>query len=303
MIQRLPPLPWLRAFDASARHLSFTHAAAELNLTQAAISKQVKLLEHFLGERLFQRQARSLVLTKVGAAYVPKVRDAFDRLAAGTEEVFGNRRSEVLTIRSTVGFSVNWISPRLPGFFESHPGTPIRLVSSLWSDDVDREHFDLDIRYGTGNWPGCRADRLSWEVLEPLCSPALLAGTHPLRHPADLAEARLLHVMGYEDGWAVWLKAAGLGHLNAGQGIHFDSSLVAFEVAVNGGGVALGRSSMSAKEIAAGRLVRPFDLAVPIDEAFYLVAPTGEPAHPDAALFRSWLLDEVRQAYPAVQER
>jgi LysR family glycine cleavage system transcriptional activator len=169
----------------------------------------------------------------------------------------------------------------------------------LWSDDTDREHFDLDIRYGSGNWAGCRADRLSWEVLEPLCSPALMSGKQAICRPADLVAARLLHVMGYEDGWAVWLKAAGLGHINAGQGIHFDSSLVAFEVAANGGGVALGRQSMSAKEIATGRLVRPFDLAVPVDEAFHLVTTDAGRVSPEAELFRSWLLEQVNLAYPA----
>ena len=174
---RLPPLSWLRAFEASARHLSFTHAASELNLTQAAISKQVKLLEHYLREPLFQRNARSLVLTKVGAAYLPKVRDSFERLSVGTQEVFGNRRSEVLTLRASAGFSVNWVAPRLIDFFEKFPKIPVRIVSSIWAEEFDRERFDLDIRYGHGNWPAFRTDRLSWDVLEPLCSPEKLAAS------------------------------------------------------------------------------------------------------------------------------
>jgi len=301
MRQRFPPLPWLRAFEASARHLSFTHAAAELHLTQAAISKHVKLLEQHLREPLFQRQPHGLVLTKVGAAYLPKLRDAFERLGAATEEVFGNRRSEVLTVRAAAGFSVNWIAPRLPRFFARHADTPLRIVSSVWTEDVDKERFDLDIQYGTGRWPGLRSDRLTWERLEPLCSPALLAGPKPLRRPDDLAAHRLLHVLGYEDGWAVWLKAAGVGHINAGQGIQFDTSLLAFEVAAQGGGIALGRSSMSGKEIAAGRLVRPFGLSVPIDEAFHLISPADGGEHPDAALFRAWLLEEAHADKVAVE--
>lgn len=293
MIQRLPPLSWLRAFEASARHLSFTHAAAELNLTQAAVSKQIRSLEHHLREPLFQRKPRSLVLTKAGAAYLPKVRDAFERLAAGTEEVFGRRRGEVLTLRAAVGFSVAWIAPRLGRFLARHPDLPLRIVSSVWSDEFDRERFDLDIRYGTGRWPGFRADRLTWEVLEPLCAPALLRRRPPLRRPEDLARHRLLHVLGYEEGWAQWLKAAGAGHINAGQGLQFDTSLLAFEVAARGGGVALGRSSMSAREIDSRRLVRPFKLALPIDEAFYLLSPQHGREHPHAALFRAWLLEEA----------
>lgn len=296
MRQRLPPLPWLRAFEASARHLSFTDAAAELGLTQSAISKHVRLIEQYFREPMFQRQAHGLVLTKAGAAYLPKVRDAFERLAAGTEEVFGHRRSEVLTLRAAVGFSVNWIAPRLGRFLARHPDLPLRIVSSVWSDEFDRERYDLDIRYGTGRWPGFRADRLTWEVLEPLCAPALLKCRPPLRRPEDLAHHRLLHVLGYEEGWALWLKAAGAVQVNAGQGLQLDTSLLAFEVAARGGGIALGRSSMSAKEIDSGRLVRPFKLALPIDEAFYLLSPQHGHEHPHAALFRAWLLEEVAAA-------
>ena len=152
MVQRLPSLSWLRAFEAAARHLSFTHAAEELFLTQAAISKQVKLLEQFLREPLFERKPRSLVLTKVGAAYLPKVQDSFERLRAGTQEVFGNRRRELLTLRAPVGFSVNWIAPRLAHYLEQANGPPFRIISTVWNEDFDKGRFDLDIRYGTGNW-------------------------------------------------------------------------------------------------------------------------------------------------------
>ena len=163
MKRNLPPLPWLRAFEASARHLSFTNAAAELNLTQAAISKQIKLLEQFLREPLFHRRPRNLVLTKIGEAYLPKVHDAFERLAAGTDEVFGGRNTEVLTVRAAVGFSVNWLGWRLPRFFAQHPGIKVRIVSSVWNDTFDMDRFDLDILYGTGQWPGLRCDRLTFE--------------------------------------------------------------------------------------------------------------------------------------------
>ena len=293
MNQKLPPLLWLRAFEASARHLSFTHAAAELNLTQAAVSKQVKLLEHYLREPLFQRKPRSLVITKIGASYLPKVRDAFERLGAGTEEIFGNRRSEVLTVRSPVGFSVNWMAARLPVFFDQYPKVPVRFVSSVWADEFDKEKYDLDIQYGNGKWSGYQTDRLTWEVLEPVCSQETAA---QMQTPADLQNQRLLHVIGYEEGWAVWLNAAGLSHINSGQGIQFDTSLLAFEVAASGGGVALGRSSMSTKELSENRLVRPFSLAVPVREAFYLMTPTSGSPHPHRETFRQWLLAQVENA-------
>lgn len=296
MSHSLPPLPWLRAFEASARHLSFTHAAAELNLTQAAVSKQVKLLEQCLREPLFHRKPRSLVLTKIGAAYLPKVRDAFERLSEGTEEVFGSRRTEVLTVRAPVGFSVNWIAPRLPRFFARHPSTPVRLVSSVWKEEFEKELFDIDIRYGNGKWPGLRSDQLTWEELEPLCAPALLES---LKKPADLQHHRLLHILGYEEGWAIWLKAAKVSQVSAGQGIQFDTSLMAFEVAAQGGGVALGRTSMSAQEIESGRLVRPFDIAVPIREASHMIAAAGGSEHPDVPIFREWILEEAEAARDA----
>lgn len=298
----LPPMTWLRAFEAAARNLSFTLAAAELNVTQAAISKHVKSLELYLREPLFHRKPRALVLTKAGAAYLPKLRDVFERLAEGTEEIFGRRRSDCLTVRANAAFAVNWIAPRLPRFLDAHPKLRLRLVSSIWSDELEKERFDLDIRYGNGKRPGFRADRLSWERLEPLCAPET---AKMLNKPDDLAQHRLLHVLGYEDGWAVWLKAAGALAVSPSQGVQFDSSLMAFQVAAQGGGVALGRSSMSHTEIAARRLVRPFDVSVPIDEAFYLFSANDGTEHPDTTVFRNWLLDEVQnlRSDPSIDQR
>jgi LysR family glycine cleavage system transcriptional activator len=292
MGHQMPPLPWLRAFEASARHLSFTNAAVELNLTQAAISKQVKLLEHFLRERLFERLPRSLTLTKAGAAYLPKVNDAFERLAAGTQEVFGNRRNAMLTVRAPVGWAVNWIAERLPSFFEEYPKVPVRIISSVWSEDAETEKYDLDIRYGSGKWPGIVAQRVTWERLDPLCTPEIAAR---IGSPDDLAKERLLHVLGYKEGWATWLAAAGATKVNSGAGEQFDSSLMAYEVAANGGGIALGRSSMSAKEIKSGRLVRPFVLSVPVQEAFFILTPEDGLNHPDATIFKDWLVAKAEQ--------
>lgn len=292
MAPKIPPLNWIRAFEATARHLSFTNAAEELGLTQAAVSKQVKLLEQHLRELLFQRLPRSLVLTKAGAAYLPKVQDGFDRLRAGTEEVFGSRRTEMLTIRAPIGFAVNWIAARLPRFLDEYPNIPVRIVSSVWSEDFDVERFDLDIRYGTGRWQGFRADPVSCETLSPMCLPEVAAR---LRAPDDLAKERLLHVLGYQEGWATWLAAAGATKVNAGSGIHFDTTLMAFEVAANGGGVAMGRRSMAEPEILSGRLVRPFELELPIKECFYLVSPDSGREHQHAPVFREWLLGRARE--------
>ena len=295
MKPQLPPLPWLRAFAAAARHLSFTQAATELNLTQAAISKQVKSLELYLRQPLFIRGPRSLTLTKTGEAYLPKVTDAFDRLAAGTREVFGRRRDAAVTLRCAVSFAVNWLAPRLPDFMARHPGKTIRLISSVWNDAFDKDLCDLDIHYGTGAWPGFTSHRMTWERITPLCAPEVLARLPPRPAPDDLRHHSLLHVLGYQEGWGIWLNAAGARAVDPGQGLQLDTSLAAFEVAAHGGGIALGRTSLAAKDRAAGRLVAPFALEVPIGEAFYLLQPTTGTAHPDADLFKAWLLAALPQ--------
>jgi LysR family transcriptional regulator, glycine cleavage system transcriptional activator len=153
----LPPLVWLRAFEAAARYLSFTDAAQELNLTQAAVSKHIKSLELHLRHPLFIRGARSLQLTKTAEAYLPKVRDAFERLSIGTREVFGGRRTQELTLRCAVSYAVGWLAPRLPDYLSRYPGTEIRIISSIWNDKADADVYDLDIQYGTGEHAIMRA--------------------------------------------------------------------------------------------------------------------------------------------------
>ena len=286
----LPPLTWLRAFEAAARTLSFTHAAAELGLTQAAISKHVKSLELHFRQQLFIRRPRSLELTKSGAAYLPKVQDALERLASGTREVFGPRRATALTLRCAVSFGVKWLSPRLPEFLDRNPGKSVRILSSVWSDAFDKDAFDLDIQYGTGDFAGMASHRLTYETITPLCAPDLVA---KLTSPGDLAHQRLLHVLGYQEGWGIWLKAAG-AKVDPGMGLQVDTSLTAFALAELGAGVALGRASLTAGDLASGRLVAPFDLAVPIDEAFYLLRPMAGTPHPDAGLFADWLVQAAQ---------
>ncbi len=291
----LPPLNWLRAFEAAARHLSFTHAAQELNLTQAAISKQVKLLELQLREQLFVRLPRSLALTKSGEAYVPKVRDAFERLHSGTQEVFGRQWGAVVTVRCAVSFAVNWLAPRLPDFMARHPGAKIRLVSRVWGDSDDGSPVDLDIQYGSGSWPHAVCHRLTHDALQPLCAPSSVQG---LQVPGDLQGQRLLHVIGYREGWATWLNAAGVRDVDPGGGLQCDTSLMAYEIAAQGGGVALGRTSLAGKDVGLGRLVAPFALAVPVDEAFYLMTPVEGGLPADARLFVAWLLAQAQASGP-----
>jgi LysR family glycine cleavage system transcriptional activator len=293
MRRRLPPLNWLRAFEAAARHMSFTGAARELNVTQAAVSQQVKLLERHLERPLFDRLPRSLALTDAGEAYLPAVRDAFERLADGTEEVFGAHGGGPLTVRCAVSFALLWLAPRLARFRAAHPDLALRVTNAVWPVESGWDAVDLEVRYGGGKWPGLRAERLTSDRLFPVCGPALMAGASGLRRPADLRRFELLHVIGQRHGWPHWLKAAGVDTAGASPGAQFDTSAMALEVAANGGGVALGRGPLVDGHIRAGRLAVPFGPEMPTDEAFYLVAPADRVEHAEAAKFRAWLTAEL----------
>lgn len=300
MSRKIPPLNWLRAFESSARHLSFTHAAQELGLTQTAISKQVKNLELHFQVLLFQRRARSLLLTKAGETYLPKVRDAFDRLSVGTEEVFGNRQAELLTIRVSVGFSAYWLGPKIGNFRVQYPSIDFRIVSSVWNSDTDESDVDLEIRYGSDDWPGYDSHRLTTEKIFPVCHPSLLQGNPPLKIPTDLEYHTLLHVDGYEEGWATWLKSAGLPATFSGTGLHFDTSILSFEMAKSGHGIALARSSLISEILHQGQLVQPFDLTVPIKEGFHLLVPKRKSIHPDAKHFINWVSETAQSSAPSI---
>lgn len=295
----LPPLNWLRAFEASARHLSFTQAALELNLTQAGVSKQIKLLEHHLRDQLFVRRARSLELTSSAAAYLPKVRDAFDRLSAGALEIFGDRRARMVSVRSNVSFAVNWLAPRLGDFRRQHPDKPVRLLSSVWRTGDEEahahDHADLEIQYGAGGWKAHRVDRLTTEHIFPLSSRDF-ARDNRLETPDDLKRQLLISVLGYEDGWNAWLKVAGVDGTQISQSQQVDTSLMAFELAAQGFGVALGRSSLASREIDLGRLIRPFAQSVEVKEGFFLISLAPELEHPHANAFRTWILKRIADA-------
>lgn len=241
MKKRLPPLNWLRAFGAAAQHLSFTHAALELNLTQAAISQQIKALESQLGASLFKRLPRGLELTEAGLAYLPVVHEAVERLAAATEEIFGPGHRRVLTVRVSLVFMTQWLAQRLPQFRALHPEVGLRITSNIWGGDtrVTDAEADLEIRHGHGKWTGLKAERLTWDSLVPVCAPSLPSPQRPLVSPQDLARHDLLHVLGYEEGWGYWLKKAGASQVDASQGLQFDTLISALKMAELGQGVAL----------------------------------------------------------------
>lgn len=294
MTKHLPPVNWLLAFDAAARHMSFTEAARELSITQSAVSQRVKLLEHRLGQSLFVRHPRSLELTEAGRAYAPTVRDAFERIDLATEEVFGPGRDEPCTIRVTPGFMLFWLSPRLHRFRARHPDITLRLTSSVWDANFTLEGVDLEIRYGWGEWGDASCRRLTWERVFPVCASKVAAR---LTHPADLAGETLLHVVGFETGWPHWLAQAGVSEIaDSTRAVLCDTTVVVMDLARRGEGVALVRSSFAEDALGTGDLTVPFDLAIDLDEAFYLAQPLKRALRPEAAAFRDWLIEEAEAA-------
>jgi LysR family transcriptional regulator, glycine cleavage system transcriptional activator len=293
---RLPSLNGLRAFEAAARHLSFTNAAAELNVTQTAISHQIRRLEEELGVRLFVRQNRALALTPEAAQYLPGVRAAFNDLRFATDRLLHKDNENVLTVSTLASLAAKWLLPRLPVFQEAHPGIDVRITTSTTLVDFKSGGVDAAIRYGRGHWPGLRADWLMADELFPVCSPALITGSRPLRCPEDLAHQTLLHTSaGYNDDWRLWLTAAGLPpDISKHPGLTFDLILVTVQAAIDGLGGAMGRTSYVEADIAKGRLVVPFKIALPADAGFYLVSPEARADSPKLSAFRHWLVASLQ---------
>ena len=296
MTARLPSLNGLRAFEAAARHLSFTVAASELNVTQTAVSHQIRRLEEELGIRLFVRQNRALALTPEAKDYLPGVRAAFNDLRLATDRLLRRDDDHVLTVSTLASLAAKWLLPRLATFQESHPGIDVRITTSPGLVDFRNGDVDAAIRYGRGHWPGTRAEWLTADELFPVCSPALLEGDKPLRCPEDLAHYTLLHSSGgYDDDWRLWLTAAGLpSNISKQPGLTFDLIFLTLQAAIDGSGVAMGRTSYVEADIAKGRLVVPFKVTLPADAGFYLVSPEAKADSPKLRAFRQWLIASAR---------
>ena len=282
----------LPAFDAAARHLSFTKAAAELHVTHGAISRAIRNLEEGLGIRLFERATRSVRLTPAGAAYAAEVAAALDRIGAATLIATGSRSAGVLNVSTSDGFAGRWLVPRLHRFHRDNRDVDVRLSTSGVHVDFLRDGFDIAIRYGAGNYEGVIAEFLADEEVSPVCSPELLRGEHPLRSPADLRHHRLIHD-NFRIDWATWLERAGLTDIDPKRGAKFESAAYAVEAAVQGEGVLLGRSALVSADLAAGRLVRPFELALKSRWKYYVVYPEGALRQGKVKAFRDWLFREM----------
>jgi len=293
-LSKLPPLSAIRAFEAAARHESFTKAAAELGMTQAAVSYQVKLLEDRVGAPLFLRQARRVVLSEAGKRLAPPVAEAFQRLH-GAFAAMRETAEGVLAVTAVHTFATNWLVPRMGAFQVAHPDIAVRLDVSSRNVDFGREDFDVGIRGGRGAWPGLRAHALLPVRFTPLCSPDLLARYGPLAGPADLG--RVPRLFAHDHWWECWFQAAGIPAPPPAV-----PSTLAVEVqsmlgtaAVAGQGVAMLMPAFFAADIAAGRLVQPFDLMATDGTSYWLVYPQERERSPKIRAFRDWILAEVRR--------
>ena len=303
------PLNALRAFEAAARHLSFAKAAEELHVTPAAVSQQIRSLEDLLGVQLFHRLTRGIALTPSAEAGLPKLHEGFGNLLEGLEHIREQSDLQTLNVWMAPSFASKWLLPRLPGFIERHPEIELRINAStdlIDSADVPhtfpaesfrKNNIDLAIRFGTGDYPGCRVDRLMQVTALPMCAPALLEDRQrPLRAPEDLTHHTLLHDDTPYEGrpdWPGWLKAAGVKGVNGNRGLHFNRVSLALEAAIEGQGVVLTLEQLAETDLARKRLVIPFTIRVPMDYAYFVISQDDGAKKRNIDLFRDWLFEQV----------
>lgn len=287
MLRSQVPLNALRAFEASARHLSFTKAGLELHVTQAAVSHQIKSLEEILGVRLFRRLPRGLALTDEGQALIPVLEESFDRIQATLDRFENGHFREVVTVGAVGTFALGWLLPRLPAFRAAHPYIDLRLLTNNNRVDLAGEGLDYAIRFGDGFWHGTEATPLLAAPLSPVAAPAVAAR---LRQPRDLAHEQLLRSY-RADEWTRWLALAGLD-IAAPRGTIFDSSIAMAEAAAQGLGVALIPTAMFGHDLAQGRLVRPFAFEIAAG-TYWLTMLKSRRVTAAMQAFRVWLLDSL----------
>ena len=288
----VPSLAALAAFEAAARHGSFTRAAEELNLTQCAVSRQIGQLEKTLRLALFQRVRQRVSLTPAGSAYAAEIRDGLSRLAAATVSAMAFRgASGVLNLAILPTFGTRWLIPRLPRFTEAHPGITINFATKLVPFDFGRETLDAAIHFGASVWPGAVLHRLMGEEIVPVAAPALVERLQ-LSEPADMLRGTLLQQSTRPRAWASWLEGQGLSPERASMGPRFEQFAMVSQAAVAGLGLAIVPRFLVEEELRAGSLVIPFDSPVTGTEGYYLVYPEAKASLPTVVAFRDWLLGE-----------
>lgn len=292
---RLPPLNGLKAFDAAARRRSFTAAARELHVTHGAVSRQVQQLEAYLNVRLFERLPRGLELTSPGRMLALTTQQSFEQIAETVRELRNRSGPNVITLTTVASIAARWLMPRLERFQAAHPDIEIRISPTPSLVDFERDQVDLGIRYGLGKWHGLHSERLFASRETPVCAPRLTEGPHPLREPADLRFFNLLHDM-TTGHWKLWLNVAGITDIEAVRGIVIEDRNVLLQAAIEGQGVALAPEPIVAGDIAAGRLVRPFDIDIKVAPGYFIVCPPNHRERPHVAAVIDWLHREADSA-------
>ena len=300
MPRRLPPLNSLKSFEAAGRLLSFTRAANELNVTQAAVSHQIKVIEDFLGLSLFIRYPRKLALTEQGRSLLPEVIEAFDRVSNAIGAISQEPSSKMISVRLAPSFAAKWLSPRLKYFWLQHPEIDLCLYHAHPAVEFDREQIDIAVTYGKGDWPGVVADPILSLDFYPVCTPDFMSNDRPLSNINNLRYYSLLHDANYEC-WSDWLKLAGLQAINANKGTIIDDTNVLIQAAVDGQGVALGSSTFVQELLDSGRLIKPFDITLVNEFAYYVVCPEAHLKNPSVQAFKDWLLDLGNDRIQAAQ--
>jgi len=296
--QVLPPLNALRAFEAVARHLSFSKAADELHVTPGAVSQQIRALEELLGERLFNRTKRWVCLTEPASRMLPDVQAGLEILNRACSSKAAPVGERTLTISVAPSFASKWLLPRLPSFYDQHADVDLRISATVGLADFKRDGVDLAVRLGHGRYRGLVAEPLFAEALTPLCSPELLKRKGRLLTPDDLRKHRLIHDTsipgaGEHAAWDKWLTLVGAKQVSAQRGVRFTLAELAMQAAIDGAGVVLGRVVLAERDVAAGRLVRPFKTVLPLDVSYFLVRPSGTPVRQEAVSFRNWLFNTL----------
>jgi len=294
----LPPLDQLEAFEAAARHLSFTRAAGELALTQSAVSRQIAAIEQRLGVALFRRLHRALALTEEGASLYRTVGEVLRQLHQVTGQLRHAPRLRAVVVTTTPGLAGLWLIPRLARFTARAPGVDVRISANNRVVDLDRDGIDVAIRYGPLASAGADAELLFRETVQPVCSPALLrASAHPLREPTDLRHHVMLHIdldpVASQLEWRPWLRAMGVADLEPAGALHFSQYDQLVQAAVAGQGVALGRSPIVDALLADGRLVAPLDERLESTRAYFLLVARAASERPDVQAFSAWLREEA----------
>jgi LysR family glycine cleavage system transcriptional activator len=292
MSRRMPPLNPLHVFEVSARLGGFSRAAADLNVTQSAVSRQIAVLESYLGVRLFHRERNGAKLTEAGIRFAGEIAEPFARIAAAAGRLTDRKPTEPLQIRAYATFATKWLIPRLPKFHERYPRALIRVSNVVKPIDFSRETVELAIQLGEGYWPGTKSILLFKDVIQPVCSPALLK-RGKLNTIEDLNRHTLLHSYYRRQDWPDWLAAVGHADLPDDRGMMFDSSVQTYQAAVEGLGVAIGQRALLSHELESGQLVPLFDRPVERPLGYHLVWPTDRPESQKLETFKEWLLKEI----------